>query len=139
MNSYFRAGWVLRHLSENSEALKAFGKAIEVGHSEGLFNSIYQEALYWSAVTLECENKYLDAIELYRVVTALSDQLKPESKYRELLCLISVGKYHDAVEICSSFEQPRPDGFSSERYAEIKNLVNREKSILELCYQKSLN
>lgn len=136
MNSYFRAGWILRHLEENFEALNAFSRAIETGHSEGIFNSIYNNSLYWFAVTLESQHKFLDAIKIYRAVSSLSDELNPESRYRELHCLIAIGKYPEAIELCKTFELPPPSGFSEERYSEIKDMINREKSLLELSYQK---
>jgi len=136
MNAYFRAGWILRHLEENSEALNAFSRAIEIGHSEGIFNSIYNDALYWFAVTLESDNKFLDAIKIYKAVSSLSDELNPESRFRELHCQIAIGKYPEAIELCKSFELPPPPGFSGERYSEIKDMANREKSKLEICYQR---
>ncbi len=136
MNSYFRAGWILRHLGENFEALNAFSRAIETGHSEGIFNSIYNDALYWFAVTLESQHKFLDAIKIYRTVSSLSDELNPESRYRELHCLIAIGKYAEAIELCNTFKLPPPPGFSEERYSEIKEMINRERSLLELSYKK---
>jgi tetratricopeptide (TPR) repeat protein len=135
MNAYFRAGWILRHFEDNYEALNAFRKAIEIGHSEGMFNSIYNDALYWFAVTLESDNKFIDAIKIYKVVSSFSDKLNPESRFRELHCQIAIGKYPEAIELCKSFELPPPAGFSGERYSEIKYMVNREKSKLELCCQ----
>ena len=139
MNSYFRAGWVLRHMDENTEALNSFSKVIEIGHSKGFFNSIYIDALYWFAVTLESENKFLDAIKIYRAIAGLSDELNPECRYREMLCLITVGKYIEAIDVCSSFESPCPKSFSSDRYNELRELAMHEKSILKYLYNYRVN
>jgi hypothetical protein len=76
------------HFNRNQQAIEAFKNAIQIGHSEGNYESIYQEALYWCAVCLESEKTYLDAIYLYRAVQDISILLNPESRYREIKCLI---------------------------------------------------
>ena len=122
MNSYFRAGWIQMHLKNYSNAIELYKNAIETGHSEGEFNSIYSNALYWCAVSLEANKRFLDAINLYRAVEGISEELNPESRYREIVLLVSIGRYSEAHNLCLSFNQPAPDGFSEERYSELKNL-----------------
>jgi len=139
MNGFFRAGWLLMHFNRNEQAIEAFKNAIQIGHSEGNYDSIYQEALYWSAVCLESENRFLDAIYLYRVVQDISAILNPESRYREIKCLLTVGLFDEALQICKSFDILTPPGFSSERYNELKNLVEKEKVLLSECYSSKLN
>jgi tetratricopeptide (TPR) repeat protein len=130
MNSSFRAGWLLMHLNKNAEAIEWFRNVVQIGHSEGEFNSIYSNALYWCAITLETSKRFLDAINLYRVVRGMSKELIPESRYREIASLNAVGRYSEAYNICKSFDQPVPGGFSEERYCELKNLVEKEKNYL---------
>jgi tetratricopeptide (TPR) repeat protein len=139
MNSSFRAGWILMHLNKNIDAIEWLKNAVQIGHSEGEFNSIYSEALYWCAVVLEAENRYLDAINLYRAVEGISDQLNPESRYREIISLIAIGNYNEAYSLCKTFSEPIPGGFSEERYAELKNLVKKEQNILEYSLNDELS
>ena len=139
MNSYFRAGWVLMHLNQNETAIDAYRNAIETGHSEGIFNSIYQDALYWCAVCLESDNRFLDAIYLYRAVRAISLTLGPESRYREIKCLVAVGLYSKALQVCDSFNAAPPSGFPQKRYDELKKSAEKEKRFLSECYPSKLN
>lgn len=130
MNSYFRAGWIQMHFKKYTNAIELFKNAIEKGHSEGEFNSIYNNSLYWCAVCLESTNRYLHAINLYRAVRGISEDLNPESRYREIVSLISIGRYSEANILCKSFSQPAPKRFSEERYLELQKLVKREQDIL---------
>jgi len=134
MNSSFRAGWILMHLNNNTDAIEWLRNAVQIGHSEGEFNSIYTEALYWCAVALEAEGRFLDAINLYRAVKGISDQLSPESRYREIISLIAIGNYSEAYSMCKTFSEPAPGGFSEERYEELKKLVEKERDILEYSF-----
>ncbi len=139
MNSFFRAGWLLMHFNRNEQAIEAFKNAIQIGHSEGNYESIYQEALYWCAVCLESENRVLDAIYLYRAVQDISTTLNPESRYREIKCLLTIGLFNEALQLCKSFNVLPPTGFSVERYNELKNLAEEEKALLYECYSSNLN
>jgi len=136
MNSFFRAGWILMHLKKNEEAIKAYKYAVQIGHSEGNFDSIYQESLYWCAVCLEAENRFLDAIDLYRAVKEISPSLNPECRYREIICLITVGLFDDAARVCESFTLSAPTDFSGNRYRELLKLVEKEKNLLIKCNNK---
>ena len=122
------------HFKRNEQAIDAFKSAIQIGHSEGNYESIYQEALYWCAVCLESENRFLDAIYLYRVVQNISEALNPESRYREIKCLLAVGLFNDVLNLCESFKVLPPQGFPLERYNELKNFAEKEKSLLDDCY-----
>jgi tetratricopeptide (TPR) repeat protein len=139
MNSNFRAGWIQMHLKNYTDAVELYKKAIETGHSEGEFNSIYSNALYWCAVSLEAVSRFLDAINLYRAVQGISEELNPESRYREIVSLVSIGRYSEAHNLCLSFNQPAPEEFSDERYTELKNLVEKEQDILEYSLNDELN
>jgi tetratricopeptide (TPR) repeat protein len=139
MNSFFRAGWLLMHFNRNEQAIEAFKNAIKIGHSEGNYESIYQEALYWCAVCLESENRFLDAIYLYRAVQDISTTLNPESRYREIKCLLSIGLLNEAFQSLDSFNDLPPKGFSTKRYNDLKNLVDDEKTLLIDCYSSTLN
>jgi len=139
MNSFFRAGWLLMHFNRNEQAIEAFKNAIQTGHSEGNYESIYQEALYWCAVCLESESRFLDAIYLYRAVQDISILLNPESRYREIKCLLAVGLFNEALQLCESFNVLPPTSFSIERYNELKNLAEEEKALLSECCSSKLN
>ena len=139
MNGFFRAGWLLMHFNRNVQAIEAFKNAIQTGHSEGNYESIYQEALYWCAVCLESEKRYLDAIYLYRAVKDISILLNPESRYREIKCLLAIGLFTEALQLFDSFNDLPPTGFSVERYNELMNLVEEEKILLNDCYSSTLN
>ena len=133
MNGFFRAGWLLMHLNKNTEVIEAYSKSIGVGHAEGIYNSIYSEALYWCAVCLERESRILDAIELYRTVTIISPRLKPESLYREIYCNISIGRYNEAIQLSKEFGFEPPAEFSIARYNELKEIVQKEQTTLTAC------
>jgi tetratricopeptide (TPR) repeat protein len=139
MNGFFRAGWLLMHFKRNEQAIEAFKNAIQIGRSEGNYKSIYQEALYWCAVCLESESRFLDAIYLYRAVQDISTTLNPESRYREIKCLLSIGLLNEAFQSLDSFNDLPPKGFSRDRFNELKNLVEVEKSLLSECYSSKLN
>lgn len=139
MNSNFRAGWIQMHLKNYADAIELYKNAIETGHSEGEFNSIYSNSLYWCAVSLEANKRFLDAINLYRAVKAISEELNPESRYREIVSLISIGRYSEANTLCKTFSGQAPAGFSIDRYAELKKLVKREKDILEYSLSDELS
>ncbi len=134
MNSYFRAGWIQMNLKKFSSAIELYKNAVEVGHSHGEFNSIYNNSLYWCAVSLEANKRFLDAINLYRAVSGISEELNPESRYREIVSLISIGRYSEADILCQTFSQPAPSGFPEYRYSELKKLVEREIDILEYSF-----
>jgi len=139
MNGFFRAGWLLMHFNRNEQAIEAFKNAIQIGHSEGKYESIYQEALYWCAVCLESENRFLDAIYLYRAVQDISTTLNPESRYREIKCLLAIGLFSEALQLCKSFNVLPPPGFSTKRYNDLKILVEDEKTLLNDCYSSTIN
>ena len=139
MNGFFRAGWLLMHFNRYEQAIEAYKNAIQIGHSEGNYESIYQEALYWCAVCLESESRFMDAIYLYRAVQDISTTLNPESRYRVIKCLLAIGLFNEAYQSFDSFNDLPPKGFSIERYNELKNLVEEEKSLLNECYSSKLN
>lgn len=138
INSFFRAGWVLMQSGKNAEAIKSFKYSIQIGHTEANFGLIYQDSMYWCAVCLEAESRYLDAICLYRTVGEMSQQLNPESRYREIICLTKVGKYYEAIELSNSFTSPVPQGFSQARYDELLKLVEKERIMLKRCNEEIL-
>jgi tetratricopeptide (TPR) repeat protein len=130
MNGFFRAGWLLMHFNRNEEAIEAFAKSIQIGDANCVYNSIYREAMYWCAASLERENQILKAIQLYKTVSLQSHLLKPESQYREIRCNVAVGRYYEALQLCKRFDQKPPAEFSTDRYSELKELVKKEQTIL---------
>ena len=132
-NGYFRAGWIFMHLDKNKNAINCFLNSIEFSKDDLSTTELYSDSLYWCAICFERENRIIDAIGYYRKVKENSKRLNPESRYRELMCLITIGSYTESLEICQSFEFPAPDGFSLKRYSELKKLADNEKKIIEAC------
>ncbi len=131
MNGFFRAGWLLMHMNTYAEAASCFKQAIEIGQSKCDDGAIYNQAIYWCAFCLESEKRYLDALNLYRTVTDLSLDLNPESRFREIICLVSIGLFAEALYVCKSFELPPPGSFSIERYEVLKSLAQKERALIE--------
>lgn len=129
-NAYFRKGWVYLQLKDYRKSAEAFKRVIDISDSFG--DSIVQNAMYWYAVSVESLGYYLDAIKWYRIVTEICPSLNPESRRREISCLINVGLYSDALKICYTFLNPPPALFSRERYLELKKIAEREIKTLEL-------
>ncbi|OGU70705.1 MAG: hypothetical protein A2V93_04625 [Ignavibacteria bacterium RBG_16_34_14] len=129
-NAFFRMGWVYLQLKDYRKSAEAFKKVIDI--SDSLGNDIVQNAMYWYALSLESLGYYLEAIKWYRIVTDTCPSLNPESRRREISCLINVGLYKDALKVCYSFLNPPPGPFSGERYLELKKFAEKEIKILEL-------
>lgn len=132
-NGYFRAGWIFMHLNQNKNAIDCFLNSIKFSKDNQSTDELYSDSFYWCAVCFERENRIIDAIGYYRNVKEISKRLNPESRYRELMCLIAIGSYTESLEICRTFEFPPPDKFSLKRYSELKKLVDKEKKIIEAC------
>ena len=130
LNSMFRAGWLLMHAKEYSQAATMFRHAIDYGDVVDLKIEPYQQAAYWYAVCLETEGQFLEALQWYRLVEGLAPQLRPESHWRQVHCLESVGSYGDAVEVCNRLAKPAPDGFPVSRYNMLRDLAVRERQLL---------
>ena len=81
----------------------------------------------------EREKRFIDAIGYYKTVNKISQRLNPESRYRELMCLITICSFSEALKICNSFDEPSPEEFPVQRYLELRNLVNKEKKLLDAC------
>ncbi len=130
-NGYFRAGWIFMHLNQNRNAINCFLNSIKFSKDNQSTTELYSDSLYWCAVCFERENRIIDAIGYYRKVKENSERLNPESRYRELMCLIAIGSFTESLEICRSFEFPPPEKFPSKRYSELKKLADNERKIIE--------
>jgi len=133
INSCFRAGWILMHAKEYQRAAAMYKSAIDLGEQTGNKAEIYPHAAYWYAVCLESQGRYLDALDWYRHVRTLSDQLDPECRLREIICLNQVGSYETALQVSLTFENPRPAGFDLRRYEELRAVAMREREMLQAC------
>jgi tetratricopeptide (TPR) repeat protein len=131
INCFFRSGWILLHEKDHAQAAEMFRRAIDYGDLVGLKNETYQHALYWYAVCLETLGRYLEALTWYRLAQAASPQLDPESRLRQLMCLVHVGMYDEALEVCRTFDAPCPEDFAEERYAVLQAEVQKERTLLE--------
>lgn len=139
VNSYFRAGWLFMHLDQPQNAIECYLKAIELSGNIKSITGLYSESLYWCGVCFEKEKRFIEAIKNYRIVKNLSVSLNPECRYRETISLIQIGAYEEALQVIRSFDFPAPDKFPEKRYAELKELVNKEKRILRYCFSNNHN
>ena len=133
LNSFFRAGWLVMHEKDFVKAAHLFRCAIDYGDVADAKDDTYANATYWYAVCLESQGRFLDALTWYRYAQDLLLQLNPESRYRQIVCLVHVGLYTDALELCYTFNAP-PGEFDGKRYATLQAEVQREREMLEACY-----
>ncbi len=137
INSFFRSGWILMHEKDTVQAAEMFRNAVDYGELVGLKNETYRQGLYWYAVCLEAQGRCLEALTWYRLAQASSPQLDPESRRRQLACLVHVGLYDEALDVCRTFDAPCPEEFDAERYAALQAEVENERAILEACLTSS--
>lgn len=131
-NAFFRKGWVYLQLKDFRKAMEAFKKVIDI--SDSFEDDIVQNAMYWYALCLESLGHYLEAIKWFRIVTDISPALNPESRSREIRCLINVGLYKDALKVCYTFFTHTPPLFNRERYFELKKIAEKEIRSLKLSF-----
>ncbi len=131
MNSSFRAGWILLQEWQYRKAGEYFLEVVELAERQNDWNDISCNALYWYALTLENQGQYLEAIRWHRKVQAVSAQFLPESRFRELLCLVRIGAFQEALHVCQQFTEPPPHGFDPNRYLELQQQAEQEKQMLE--------
>ena len=133
VNSAFRSGWVLLQGKEEEKAAAAFQRVIALAEQENFDHDLYHQALFWSAVCLERQGRYLEAAHQYGVVQRLSADLVPESCYRLIVCCNQVGKFESALEACRAFPLDVPSGSDPRRFSELSALVRKEESLLLQC------
>ncbi len=131
LNSYFRAGWLFLQACEMSKAADCFRYAIDYGDLVDLRNDAYLHGMYWYAHSLELSGRNLEALKWYRRVQVVSPQLDPESRLRQIFCLVSVGQYEEALNICCTFNAPAPQGFNPQRYEALQIEARNERRMLE--------
>jgi tetratricopeptide (TPR) repeat protein len=131
-NAYFRTGWVHLQLKDYRKSAEAFKKVIDI--SDSFDDDIVQNAIYWYALSLESLGCYLEAVKWYRIVADICPSLNPESRRREITCLINVGLFKDALKVCYTFYNPPPNPFNRERYLELKKYAEKEIKLLELSF-----
>ncbi|MBX2990899.1 MAG: tetratricopeptide repeat protein [Phycisphaeraceae bacterium] len=132
LNSFFRTGWLFMHVREVSKAADCFRYAIDYGDLVDLRNDAYFHGMYWFAHALELSERFLEALKWYRRVQSLSPQLDPESRLRQIFCLVHVGNYQDALNICRTFDIPSPEGFDVLRYEALQAEARKEYRLLEV-------
>ena len=82
---------------------------------------IFRYAIYWFGVCLEHEGRYLGAIDNYCKLRPFTEEgLTLEARYREIICLIQVGKLLEALKNADDFLQLKPlPGSEGQRQAEL--------------------
>ncbi|RMF58204.1 MAG: hypothetical protein D6748_09435 [Calditrichaeota bacterium] len=131
MNSYFRSGWLWLQEKQYQRAGEHFRKAVEFAEEKEAWNEISYSALYWYAVVLEAQGRYLDALSYHRKLQTFETHLIPESRFREIQCLIQIGAYSEALEVCKKFQESPPDDVDIDRFNNLKELVLNEQRLLE--------
>jgi tetratricopeptide (TPR) repeat protein len=133
VNSSFRAGWIQLQDKEQEKAADAFRNAIDLSVQVNLDHELYHHAVFWYAMCLEHQGRYLEATHQYSVAQRLSATLAPESCYRMIVCCNQVGKFEDALKACGTFPVHVPAGYDPLRYAELAAVVRREETLLLRC------
>jgi tetratricopeptide (TPR) repeat protein len=131
LNSYFRAGLVLMKQKEFAKAADYFLYAVDYSALVDVGDETSIHAAFWYAHCLESLGRFLDALKWYAYVRVQSSELEPESRFRQMYCLIRIGSYDDALQVCWTFEEPVPSGFKSERYYELRSEAERERAALQ--------
>lgn len=130
VNSYFRAGWILREHGNHARSAAMFMHAIDRAELSRWQGELYHHAMFWYAVSLESLGRYREAIRWHQRIRALSPTLDPESRVREIVCCINVGLFDQAICLCRTFEAGPPEGFPEKRYGELQAVAARERSSL---------
>lgn len=133
INCYFRSGWILLHQKNHEIAAEMFRRAIDCGDVADVRDETYCHALYWYAVCLEAQARYIEALTWYRCAETTSPLLAPESRLRQIMCLVHIGRYEEALDLCRTFDVPPPLGFDQERYRALQADARRERAMLESC------
>jgi tetratricopeptide (TPR) repeat protein len=131
LNSFFRSGWILMHDRNYLQAGVMLYRAVEYGDLVNLKNETYQHAMYWYAHCLEVQAHYLEALQWYRLVGQLAPQLDPESRFRQIHCLIRIGRFEEALRVCETFDAAPPAAFDDLRYIVLRTEVLNERTMLE--------
>ena len=85
---------------EYSKAGELFKRTIDNAKSTNVMNETYRHATYWYAVCAEIQGRYIEAVDWYRLLEATAPILRPESYLREIVCLIRIGSYEEALKVC---------------------------------------
>lgn len=139
VNAAFRAGWLRYHQKDYDRASEMFKFALKEGRGVEGAEEIAHQAMYWLAVCLEAENRFIDAIAFYREVRAISPTLDPEARLREMYCHINIADFEAALELTRTFGGNRPENFPETRYRELAAVTERERALLERCLYSDLN
>lgn len=137
INCFFRSGWIVMHRKDYVQAADAFRRAIDCGDVLEVRDDTYRHAVYWYAVCLETQGRYIEALTWYRYAQETTAQLDPESRLRQIMCLVHIGRYDDALDVCRTFDSPGPVGFNAERYRSLQAEARRERAMLEACLNSS--
>jgi tetratricopeptide (TPR) repeat protein len=133
LNSFFRSGWILMHEKDYAKAADMFRYAIDYGELVNLRDEAYQHAMYWYAVCLESQERFLEALSWYRIAQGIAPRLDPESRFRQIVCLNRIGLFAEAVDVCRTFDAPFPEEFDRQRSEVLRREVRNERNMLEAC------
>ena len=108
-DAFFRIAWMARGKENHQEAIYFFNLAVAELRESSTHQNIYNEALYWQAVSYEVCQQPLKALEIYDMI---NDQcLMLDVYFHKVLCNDKVGRYQKALANCRQFE----DVFMSEK------------------------
>lgn len=139
INSLFRSGWILMQEKQWIEAGKFFRQSLDHAEVVNQRDAIYSHALYWYAICLEVQGCFIDAVRIHRLVQNISSLLKPESCFREIVCLDNIGLHQEALDRCISFDSNPLEGFEKKRYDDLSLLVKKKRDMLEICLSQSFH
>ena len=83
------------NLNRSADAIECFKCVIEIGHKEGEFGDLYNEAIYFLAVCLELDKKFHDALSLFRVLKSVSPKLYSDFHTHESRCISAIKQISD--------------------------------------------
>jgi tetratricopeptide (TPR) repeat protein len=137
MNSFFRIGWLMMQDKDYPGAASYFRKSIDYHKAELVHDELYHQSLYWYAVCQESLGYYIDAIKLHQQIQNIAPLLSPESRYREIQCLIGIGSYEEVLQKSHFFENDPPSGFDKIRYQQLSDFIRFDYQSLQACLRET--
>jgi len=135
---YFRLGWINLQQKKLEDAIDYFAALIRVAKEENIDNITFAHGVYWYAASIETQGQFIDAIKYFQEARNNLPELFIESCYRELVCLIHVGMYTDAIALSDQYQEYKPTTNQKERYMEILNLILQERNELKKCLEEDI-
>lgn len=133
LNAGFRYSWVLMEEKNYPQAQHLLSKILAETKLSLTKSLVLRHAVFWFAVCLELDSRFLEAIDFYRKLETVNDQnLELEAQYRKIVCLNQVGNLEAALQSADEFlHLPSFSGDEGLRQSELIRLVKDEKCQIE--------